>query len=1147
MSTLRQIPGLFVYVGVVFLNAFVDLGHKITVQNTVFKVYDGQTQIVLTAIVNALILLPFVLMFSPSGYFSDRYPKDRVMRVAAWFAVAITCLITVCYYLGNFWAAFAMTFALAVQSALYSPAKYGYIKELVGANLLSQGNAVVQAVTTVSILLSTFLFSILFEGLLGGADATDKASILRTIAPIGWILIAGSVIELVMAYRLPKKPGATPDMKFDMAEYRSGRMLKKNFGAVWNHRIIWLCIIGLSIFWAICQGILAVFPAFAKGVLAESDTRVIQGMMACAGIGIVTGSIIAGRVSRNYIETGLIPVGAVGVAIGVCLMPFLTSAPAMALTFVFLGAMGGFFIVPLNALIQYHAGDEKLARVLAGNNLVQNVIMLSALAMTSLFAIFGLNAKALFLILGVVAIGGAVYTIRRLPQSLARFFLARSLGFRYRFTVEGFKNIPESGGLLLLGNHITYLDWAILAVACPRPLRFVMDRGIYSKWYLKWLFDLGGAIPIGGGASREALDSVRELLNKGEVVCLFPEGALSRNGQLGEFKRGFEKAALDADARIVPFYLNGLWGSRFSHAGAKLKEKTAGGIKRNIVVKFGPSLPIDTVAEDLKKRVFDLGTQAWETRARNWGTIAQEWVVAARRTGRATSMVDSIGKPLSGYRALTGARLFSRLITRQSPQRSVGILMPASTAGTIVNLAAMMSGKSVVNLNYTASQSALVAAVEKAEIGHVYTSSRFLKKLSDRGIELDEVLAGVEVHILEELKEEIGSLSRIATLIAAVVLPDWYLRRFWCARVAPTDTAAILFSSGSEGQPKGVELSHANLLSNVEQTAQVLDVREDDALVGTLPTFHAFGLMATTLMPVIEGIRVVYHPDPTDVVNVAKAIARHKATVLMGTSTFFRLYIKNRRVDPLMLESLRIVVAGAEKLSPDVRSGFKEKFGKDIFEGYGATETSPVAAVNIPDRLDTRSMRKIQGSRPGSVGLPIPGTSFRVVDPDSMEELAVGEDGLILISGPQVMKGYLGDPEKSDEAIFEQDAVRWYRTGDKGNVDADGFLTIVDRYSRFAKLGGEMVSLTAVEDAVREVLKQPELELVAVNLPDPKKGEKVVLLVETADASAMKKELIQSDMNPLMIPAEVKAVEQVPKLGSGKTDFSTAREIALGH
>jgi len=807
------------------------------------------------------------------------------MRVAAWFAVGITLLITVCYYLGNFWAAFAMTFALAVQSAIYSPAKYGYIKELVGANLLSQGNAVVQAATTVSILLSTFLFSILFEGLLDGGVDADKSQILKAIAPIGWILILGSVIELVMAYRLPAKPGAEPDITFDFSDYRRGRMLKRNFSAVWDHRIIWLCIIGLSVFWAICQGILAVFPAFAKGVLAETDTRVIQGMMACAGIGIVTGSIIAGRVSRNYIETGLIPVGAIGVAISVCLMPFLASAPAMALNFVFLGAMGGFFIVPLNALIQYHAGDEKLARVLAGNNFVQNVIMLSALAMTSVFAFFGLNAKALFVLLGLVAIGGAVYTISRLPQSLARFFLARSLGFRYRFTVEGFKNIPESGGLLLLGNHVTYLDWAILAVACPRPLRFVMDRGIYSKWYLKWLFDLGGAVPIGGGASRDALDTVRELLNRGEVVCLFPEGALSRNGQIGEFKRGFEKAAEGANAKIVPFYLNGLWGSRFSRAGAKLKEKTAGGIKRNIIVKFGEPLPVDTVAEDLKRHVFDLGTQAWETRSQNWATIAQEWIEAARRTGRHPLMVDSVGKPLSGYASLTGARLFSRMIKRRCPGPNVGILVPASTAGTIVNLAALMAGKCVVNLNYTASESAFTAAIKKADIGQVFTSTRFLKKLEDRGIDLTRALEGVEVYALEDLKEEIGKLSRLTTLIASVALPGRYLRRFWCAQQSSTATAAILFSSGSEGEPKGVELSHRNLLSNIEQTAQVLDVQEDDALMGTLPIFHAFGLMATTLMPLIEGIRVVYHPDPTDVVNVAKAIARHKATVLMGTST----------------------------------------------------------------------------------------------------------------------------------------------------------------------------------------------------------------------------------------------------------------------
>ncbi|MEE9342142.1 MAG: AMP-binding protein, partial [Gammaproteobacteria bacterium] len=274
--------------------------------------------------------------------------------------------------------------------------------------------------------------------------------------------------------------------------------------------------------------------------------------------------------------------------------------------------------------------------------------------------------------------------------------------------------------------------------------------------------------------------------------------------------------------------------------------------------------------------------------------------------------------------------------------------------------------------------------------------------------------------------------------------------------------------------------------------------------------------------------------------------ARHQATIFCGTSTFLRLYTKNRRVHPLMLDSLRIIVAGAEKLNPAVRDAFKLKFNKTIYEGYGATETTPVASVNIPDQLDTRYWKPQLGNKPGTVGMPLPGTSFRIVDPNSLEELSVGEDGLILIGGTQIMLGYLNAPEKTEAVIVELDGLRWYKSGDKGHLDTDGFLNIVDRYSRFAKLGGEMISLTSVEDQTRHILEEPEMELVAVNLPDDKKGEQIILLIEDIEsADGLQKSLQQGGLNPLAIPSKIFAVDAVPKLGSGKTDFSASKKLAM--
>lgn len=1148
MGQLFRIAGFLPYVLMIFLNAFVDLGHKIVIQNTLFKTYDGDAQILLTAIVNALILLPFVLLFTPSGFMADRFPKNRVMRASAWAAVGLTLCITLFYYLGWFWPAFAMTFLLAAQSAFYSPAKYGYIKELVGKEALATANGWVQATTTTAILAGIFVFSILFENRLAGATFDTPDAVMGLIAPLGWALVLCSVVELAIAYRLPRtNEGGTPG--FDWGRYASGRYLRDNLRAAWDNPVIWLSIVGLSIFWAISQVILAAFPAFAKETLGETNTVVIQGLLACSGVGIILGSIVAGRVSRNHIETGLIPVGAIGIALALFLLPGLGSSWAHALNFLALGVLAGFFLVPLNALIQFNAGESGLGRVLAANNFVQNLVMLGFLGLTVLAAWLEVGGLILMLALAVIALGGALYTIHQLPQSLVRFLIGRLMATRYRLNVIGLKNMPAQGGVLLLGNHVSWIDWAMVQLASPRPVRFVMERWIYERWYLRWFLDFFGVVPISRASSRQAIQTITQLIDAGEVVCLFPEGTLSKNGQLSEFKRGFELSARAAGSGVIlPFYQRGLWGSRFSYASGKLRTNRRQGRVREVIVAFGAPLPLESGAERVKQAVFELSVTSWRAYVETLPTLPAVWLETAKRDPGALAIVDSVGTTLTNRRLLTAVALFARRIRRLAPEPAIGLLLPASSAGAIANLAALLAGKTVVNLNYTASPEALQASVEQAGVRHVITADRFLRKLEQRGIDPASALPGVTLHPMEGLRARIGRVEALLTLGLTSLLPAAAIGRLFGHPRRPDDTAAILFSSGSEGAPKGIELTHRNILANVRQISDVLNTERDDVLLANLPLFHAFGLTATTFMPLLEGLPMVCHPDPTDAVGTAKAIARYRATVLCGTSTFLRLYARSPKVHPLMLQSLRIVVAGAERLAPEVREGFALKFHKEILEGYGATETTPVASVNVPDALETDTWKVQTGSRPGTVGMPLPGTSFRIVDPVTLETLPPGADGLILIGGVQVMKGYLGAPGKTAEAIVELDGMRWYKTGDKGHLDTDGFLTIVDRYSRFAKLGGEMISLTAVEDSVRKALEQPDLELVAVNVPDERKGERIVLLVavETGlDAESLRRAMLANGANPLAIPSEVRSVDTIPKLGSGKTDFGSARRLAL--
>lgn len=404
------------FLAVAFINAMVDLGHKIIVQNTIFKIYDDAAQVGLTAIVNALILLPFILLFTPAGYLSDRFAKPGIMRWSALSAVMVTLLITLSYYQGWFIFAFALTFVLAAQSAIYSPAKYGYIRELAGKNEIAPANGFLQATSIVAILSGIIVFTVLFEWLLSGQTYQNEADIIQLIAPLGWCLVGLSLLELWLAWRLPVKLSGQSDKQFNWKAYGQGKQLKTNVKLVTSNPIIWFSILGLSLFWALSQTMLAVFPAFAKIVLNEDNTIVIQGLLACSGLGIISGSLLAGKLCRQQIYFSVILVGAMGMIAMLFTIPYLTAVIPFALSIIGFGFFGGLFIIPLNALIQTHADITQLGSVLAANNWVQNLTMISFLILTYMVAKAN-TSSALFLTylpwLAVLLIGPVLFKLKR--------------------------------------------------------------------------------------------------------------------------------------------------------------------------------------------------------------------------------------------------------------------------------------------------------------------------------------------------------------------------------------------------------------------------------------------------------------------------------------------------------------------------------------------------------------------------------------------------------------------------------------------------------------------------------------------------------------------------------------------------------------
>ncbi|RLA68549.1 MAG: acyl-[ACP]--phospholipid O-acyltransferase [Epsilonproteobacteria bacterium] len=1145
MRSLFKIAGFTPYIFIILLNAMTDLGHKIILQNTIFKAYEGPELIILTAIVNALILLPFIFLFSPAGFISDKYPKTKVIEYASMAAIGITTLILLSYTMGWFWVAFVLTFILAAQSAIYSPAKYGLIKEMTGNEKLAEANALVQAVTIASILAGAVVYSIFFENLLQDASVIPS-EILTFIAPVGYLLIAASTVEYLLAKRLVKKFKAVQideSMTFEPKEYTNLSYLQGNLAVLKQNQTIWLSIIGLSVLWGVSQVVLAIFGEHLKSTLGITNTITAQGLLALSGVGMILGSIVAGRVSKNYIETGIIPLGSLGVALSLYMIPSLSTLWSLGLAILSFGFFAGLFIVPLNAIIQFSSPQKILGKVLAGNNFMQNVSMFLFLILTAAFGYFQFSSVGLFYIVSTIAFIGMVYTIIKLPQSLIRYLVRMVIGFKYALHVNGLKHIQSDKGILLLGNHISFLDWAILQMAYPKQIRFVMERDYYDKWYLKPFLDFFGVIPISSRGSKSALTKVTEALNRGETVALFPEGHLSRNGHLGTFQRGFEMATKEVEnAVIIPFYLRGLWEDNFSYASKKMKRRKS----KDISVNFAEAIDIHSNASEVKKSVFDLSVQSWKEYAESLPPLQKAWIRTAKNVGSKLCMADSTGVEMSGEKFITATLMIASLLKpKVKKSQNIGLILPTSAGGSMGNMALLTLGKTIVNLNYSSGKESLFHALKIADISTIVASKQFITNLKAKGFDMTPILEGVEVIYLEEIKEQMSKTKGIVTLLMVKLLPAWLLSLLFVKNTNTEKTATILFSSGSEGTPKGIELSHKNIMGNIRQTTTLLNPTDNDVMLGTLPIFHSFGLTVTTLLPLIEGIPVASHPDPTDGLGIGKMAAKYEATILFATATFLRLYTENRKLIPVMLKDLRMVVAGAEKLPMEIRNEFKKKFGHDIYEGYGATETTPVASCNISDVLMLDVWKPQIGQKIGTVGLPLPGSSFRIVDPENFETLETGEEGMILIGGTQIMKGYIGDPEKTDSVIKEIDGIRWYVTGDKGRLDADGFLTIVDRYSRFAKVAGEMVSLGLVEGEVRKALGEEDQIAIAA-LPDEKKGEKLVLLLEgEMEVDVLIEKVKSLDMNPLFVPSLYFKVEELPKLGTGKADFSGAKKLAF--
>jgi len=655
-----------------------------------------------------------------------------------------------------------------------------------------------------------------------------------------------------------------------------------------------------------------------------------------------------------------------------------------------------------------------------------------------------------------------------------------------------------------------------------------------------------GMIRIDNRHPATAMEKIHEALLAGKAVVIFPTGEVSKSPHVEPFNIDYSKAIEGTEASIIPFYIQGLWGSNFSYSGSDMYGASS---DRAVTVAFGEAIPATTPPNEVRAIVRKVSIDAWKYAVDFTRPIAESWIRTCKRyVKNGPAIYSPDGGHLSGYKLMGAVMAFRCLLKKKlgKKEQNVGIMLPPSPAGVIVNLALWVMGKTNVNLNYTSSVDNVKFCCERADVKTIITSRQFVEKLKGRGNDFSQVASDkVRLFYAEDLMKEIPKAKIAFFLVLCVMMPSWMIRMVFCKRTSMDDNGVIVFSSGSEGTPKGVELTQRNLMGNIQQLACILNVSRGDVMLSELPLFHSFGLTVTTLLNLTEGCPIVAVADPTDVKTMARVCCEFHVTLMVATPTFLRAFTVSRYVHPLVFKSVRLIIAGAEAMRPELSTAFRLKFGIEVLEGYGCTETAPVASTNTENTLMNDYTTLQVNNKPGTVGPALPGTQFLIVDPDTNEPLPTGEAGMILIGGCQVMKGYLKDPDRTNSVIVMKDGIRYYRTGDKGYLDQDGFLTIVDRYSRFAKLGGEMVSLGAVEKKIQDTKVLEGLDYLVTTVPDAAKGEKIVLLYQgEMESKQLLSELRANDFPPIMLPSAAFPVEKVPKLGTGKADFTAAKKLA---
>ncbi len=1069
----------------------------------------------------AIFIAPSFLLSGLGGEMADKFDKAVVARRLKFVEIAAAGLGAVGFALHSVPIMMAALGLFGIVAALFGPIKYGILPDLLKTSELPAGNALVEGATFMAILLGTI--------------AGTKAA---TVSEHPWWFVTLLVVLAVACWGtaalIPRTGGKAPNLRINPNIVASTAELLKQ---LWSDTRLWRGMIVVSWFWLVGSVVLSLVPTLVRDRIGGDDNLQVV-FMTVFSVAIALGSLVAawmahGRIILLPTAIGALLMGVFGIDLGLATWDAVKSGTPLGPTAFFWSGHGarvaidlaglamaaGLFIVPVFAAVQSWAGEDHRARVIAAGNVMQSGFIVAGALGAGALQTAGFTEPQLLLGLGVLNLVAAPLVLKLLPMNVFRDTLSIILRAGYRMEVSGMENIEKAGPNCILAlNHVSFLDGALALSLTDRDPVFAIDKGIAEKWWVKPFTKLTRAMPLDPThpmATRTLINAVKG----GDTLVIFPEGRITVTGSLMKVYDGAGLVADKTDAMVVPVRIDGLEATPFSRLSAQ-QVRRRWFPKVRVTILEPVKLSVDPELKGKARRhaagaalygiMSDLVFRTTSTDR----SVLQAVIDAAEIHGPGrTAVEDPLSGELSYRKLLAGARVIgARLAPLAGEGQAVGVLLPNANAAAVTLLGLMSAGRAPAMINFTAGLANIAAACKGAEIKAIVTSRSFIEKGR-----LDALVEGlsrdVQVVYLEDIRGKVGGLERLRGLLA------W---RRPLVRRGPDDRAAILFTSGSEGTPKGVVLSHRNMLANAAQASARIDFGRSDKVFNVLPVFHSFGLTVGLVLPLVSGVRVYLYPSPLHYRIVPELVYGSNATILFGTDTFLAGYA--RSAHPYDFRSLRYVLAGAEPVKEATRRVYMEKFGIRILEGYGITETSPALALNTP-----------MFNRFGTVGRILPGMEMR------LETLPGVEDGgRLYVRGPNVMMGYL---RAEHPGVLEAPPEGWHDTGDIVAVDAEGFITIKGRAKRFAKVGGEMISLAAMETLAADLW--PGVLSAAGTQPDARKGERIVMLTEKSGATraefmAFAKSRGASEM---MVPAEIVTVDKVPLLGSGKVDYAAVTKL----